>query len=503
MEKSKKTDTSFIASMNDDLLHNILRRLPAKPFAFASCVNRSWNIVCNHILSRPKMVSAFSRNSDQLKAVEEAVDKALSEPIRPDFVIANITCGNMEVTLRLITKRVGSRVPLIVSIVEGVLGKEACNDNAGEVKQNDQGMYFCPTYAILLTIGYFPGIQVDVIPVIQAKEESEATVGDKFVMDIRNFVSAVSDHATPACLMLFGEDTHATEPIIRKLDYAMPAETIIVGDQKGQFLHKRADELRTVQLHKDESRVLAGLIFARDRHRPIQAGRVQFSTAISRGMSSVDLRYKVANAVNSLPRWPATLMTAKRIGEAEVLNGEQILDDIEESLLGNPLWEAGPYIGVIKRRKYSVGLEEKPKIIASLVFHQVTGADEQYLTVKGGGIKTGDHFQVYIPDVKVAEASLSDVSTQLRNIMSKPNKREVVGGFVFAGSGRGDSFFGRPNADSSPFLENFPELRFGGVFCDGEIGRGLLVGEEESSSQGQGCLHVVSSVYLIVSYACS
>ncbi|XP_056854175.1 F-box/LRR-repeat protein At5g63520-like, partial [Raphanus sativus] len=101
MEKSKKTDTSFIASMNDDLLHNILRRLPAKPFAFASCVNRSWNIVCNHILSRPKMVSAFSRNSDQLKAVEEAVDKALSEPIRPDFVIANITCGNMEVTLRL------------------------------------------------------------------------------------------------------------------------------------------------------------------------------------------------------------------------------------------------------------------------------------------------------------------------------------------------------------------------------------------------------------------
>ena len=49
----------------------------------------------------------------------------------------------------------------------------------------------------------------------------------------------------------------------------MPAETIIVGDQKGEFLHKRANELRTVELHKDESRVLAGLIFARDRRRPI------------------------------------------------------------------------------------------------------------------------------------------------------------------------------------------------------------------------------------------
>ncbi|KAH0852286.1 hypothetical protein HID58_049781 [Brassica napus] len=455
MEKSKKTDMAFIASMNDDLLQNILQRLPAKPFAFASCVNRSWNIVCNRILSRPKMVSAFSRNPHQFEAVEEAIDKALSDPIRPDFVIANITCGNMEDTLSLITKRVGTRAPVIVSIVAGVLGKEVCNDKAGE--------------------------------------ETEAMIGDKFVMDIRNFVSEVSDHAAPACLMLFGEDTHATEPIIRKLDYAMPAETIIVGDQKGEFLHKRANELRTVELHKDESRVLAGLIFARDRHRPIvvdvyeaEAGRVQFHTAISRGLSPVDLRYKVANAISTLPKWPATLMTAKRIGEAEVLDGEQILDDIEANLLGNPLWEADPYIGVIKRRKYSV-------------------ADEQYLTVNGAGIKTGDHFQVYIPDLKVAEASLTAVSSQLRNIMSKPNKHEVVGGFVFAGSGRGDSFFGRPNADTSPFLENFPELRFGGVFCDGEIGRSLSVdeGEEKQVTISQRCLHVVSSVYLIVSYACS
>uniref|UniRef100_M4EK99 F-box domain-containing protein n=1 Tax=Brassica campestris TaxID=3711 RepID=M4EK99_BRACM len=305
MEKSKKTDMAFIASMNDDLLQNILLRLPAKPFAFASCVNRSWNIVCNRILSRPKMVSAFSRNPHQFEAVEEAIDKALSEPIRPDFVIANITCGNMEDTLSLITKRVGTRVPVIVSIVAGVLGKEVCNDKAGEVKQNDQGMHICPSFAILLTIGYLPGIKVDVIPVIQSKEETEAMIGDKFVMDIRNFVSEVSDHAEPACLMLFG--------------------------------------------------------------------------------------------------------------------------------LGNPLWEADPYIGVIKRRKYSVGLDQKPKIMASLVFHQVTGADEQYLTVKGDGIKTGDHFQVYIPDLTVAEASLSDVSSQLRNIMSKLNKQEVIGGFLFAG----------------------------------------------------------------------
>ncbi|XP_023633537.1 F-box/LRR-repeat protein At5g63520 [Capsella rubella] len=508
-EKSKKkiviADMVLIASINDDLLHNILLRLPAKSFAFASCVNRSWNSLCNRILSRPKMVSAFSRNPNQTRAGEEVLDKVLSEPIRPHFVIANITCGNMEETLTLITERVGSRVPIIVSVVAGILGKEACNDNAGEVKHHvttDDGLSVVANFAILLTIGYLPGMKVDVIPAIQAKGELEAEIGENFVMDIRNYVSVVSGHAAPACLILFGEDTHATEPILQKLDYAMPAETIIVGDQTCEFLHKRGNEPRNVQLHKDDSRVFAGLVFARDRHRPTQAGRIQFDAAISRAMSSVDLRYKAANVrVSRRPRCPSTLLTAKRGGEAEVLNGDQILDDIND-FLGNQIWENDPYLGVIKRRKYSIGLEEKPKIMASLVFHQVTGADEQDLLVNGAEIKTGDYFQVYLPDLKVAEASLNAVSSQLRNLQSKPNKPEVVGGFAFVGSRRGDSFFGRQNADCTPFLENFPELPFGGIFCNGEIGRSLFVedGEEKKEVSIRRCLHVYSSVYLIVSY---
>lgn len=64
-----------------------------------------------------------------------------------------------------------------------------------------------------------------------------------------------------------------------------------------------------------------------------EAGRIQFHTAISRGLSSVDLRYKVANSIANVSGSPGTLLTAKRRGEAEVLNGEQILDDIEETLV--------------------------------------------------------------------------------------------------------------------------------------------------------------------------
>lgn len=102
----------------------------------------------------------------------------------------------------------------------------------------------------------------------------------------------------------------------------------------------------------------------------------------------------------------------------------------------------------------------------------------------------------------MAEASLNAVSSQLRSLKSKPNKPEVVGGFVFVGSRRSDFFFGRQNADCSPFLENFPELPFGGIFCNSEIGRSLFVedGEEKKEVSIRRCLHVYSSIYLIVSY---
>ena len=51
-----------INDINEDLLHKILAKLPARSFASAACVSRSWNRICNRILSRPKLSSALSLN---------------------------------------------------------------------------------------------------------------------------------------------------------------------------------------------------------------------------------------------------------------------------------------------------------------------------------------------------------------------------------------------------------------------------------------------------------
>ncbi|KAJ1386209.1 Leucine-rich repeat domain superfamily, partial [Sesbania bispinosa] len=91
--KSSTTANTGVSVLSEDLLQQILSRLPALSFASASCVSKSWNSVCNRILSRPKLSSALSLNLSSNDAVNEVLRKVLSEPIRPHFAIANIGNG--------------------------------------------------------------------------------------------------------------------------------------------------------------------------------------------------------------------------------------------------------------------------------------------------------------------------------------------------------------------------------------------------------------------------
>ena len=135
--------------------------------------------------------------------------------------------------------------------------------------------------------------------------------------------------------------------------------------------------------------------------------------------------------------------------------------------------------------------------------------------MNGDNIKTGDYFQFYHSDPNAAISSCSDASVNFKNLKRYENanshdmravavnvvKKEVFGGFIFSCKGRGESFFGRCNVDSSPFTENFPRVPLAGIFCGGEIGRGSssLMGESPRENSAHCCLHVYSSVYLVMS----
>ncbi|KAJ0785353.1 hypothetical protein HanOQP8_Chr02g0042141 [Helianthus annuus] len=107
------------------------------------------------------------------------------------------------------------------------------------------------------------------------------------------------------------------------------------------------------------------------------------------------------------------------------------------------------------------------------------GIEEGHLSViDHEGIKAGDTFHFYHPDLTVGASSIAAISSHLRSFNRGSNnatggdKQDVFGGLIF--SCCGEEFFGQANINSSPFVDNFPRVTFGGTFCCRVFGRGVL-----------------------------
>ncbi|OMO84148.1 hypothetical protein CCACVL1_10977 [Corchorus capsularis] len=494
--------------MNDDLLQNILSRLPATSFASAACVSKSWNAVCTRILSRPKLSSAVSLNRSPRVALQEVLDKVLSEPIRPHFAIAYFSPGFVaEDVLQVMVEKLGSRTPILLSQVPGILGRDALTHEYKEVMWNGEERCDDNT-GIVLTVGFVPGLKVEVIPLLSYKE-------DQFVRDIKSYTSSVSGFTSPLAILMIGDAESVDQrSIIEKLDFALSKETIIVGNESGLYLKYRSiDVSRNISSNLKCSPDAVALVFARDREKDPGIGDIEFHFALSDGVSATGPRFK---AISVRPKASSTWLTARREGQQEILDGQHMLDEIGNEM-ENHLEYADVYIGVTKRRKCSVG-SDKPKLMTSLALHGVERGDEEYLYVNGIGIRHGDCFQFYQPCPKTALSSCRKVSSALGNlkldwdaksststraIVTATEKKEAFGGLIISCCGRGESFFGQPNIDGAPFLENFPEVPVAGIFCGGEIGRGytnLTMHEVQEETSVPCHLHVYSTIYLLMSY---
>ncbi|KHG03214.1 hypothetical protein F383_27802 [Gossypium arboreum] len=482
----KLMETNGFSLMNEDLLRNILSRLPATSFASAATVSKTWNAACCHILSRPKLSSAISLKPLPLVALQEVFDKVMSEPIRPHFAIASVGPGfEIKDVLQFMVEKVGSRTPIIVKWIDG---------NIDEVPVNT---------GIVLTVGFVPGLKVDVIPLLRQRKAPQGSMTDKFVQDIKSYTSSMSGCTSPQAIIMIGDG-----------NYAMSMETIIVGDERGQFVYRSSDVSRNVSTNKKHSPDAVALVFARDRNKACGIGNIEFHFALSKGVSAIGPRLKAAS-VRVQDSYTVTWLTARREGQQEILDGQQMLEDIDNEMENN-MDCVDLYIGVTRRRNYSVG-SDKPRMMTTLALHGIEGGDSEYLYVDGVGIRTGDYFQFYHSDPKTALSSSRSVSSTLRKlkldwdsksslskstIINAVDKKEAFGGFIFSCLGRGESFFGQLNVDSSPFLDNFPGVPVAGTFCGGEIGRGCtsLTANGDEGGSARCHLHAYSTVYLVMSY---
>ncbi|CAK9183190.1 unnamed protein product [Ilex paraguariensis] len=509
-QRESERTVEGIDAIGEDVLQNILSRLPALSFASAACVSRSWNKICKRVLSRPKLTSALSLKSSEQEAVHEVLEKVLSEPIRPHFAIAYIGPSfNSQLTHYLINKKLGSRIPVITSMGHGIIGRDASSNDFKEIQWqttvddetgagvNSSVNRHC---GIVLTVGYVPGLKVAVVPLLRSVEGPPVFLVDDFVTNIREYTTSVSGCTSPAGIIMFGDQETDMKPILDKMDYAMSKETVIVGDAGCQILYggRCVDTTHGLYYTWDAG----ALLFVRDRDKPHGVGETCFHMALSSGVSSIGPIYK-ADSVRERRDEFSTWLTAKREGSNLKLDGGTLLDTIYDEM-GDRSPNAALYIGVTKRRKCSIGLE-KVRWITSQEFHEVQEGDDEYLYVNGTGIRTGDSFHFYFSDSGSALSSCNAVSNNLRRLkqdcdhekgVTAYGKKEVFGGLIFSCCGRGESFFGHPNVDSTPFLENFPEVTLSGTFSAGEIGRG----DSHNESSVRCCLHVFSTVYLIMSY---
>ncbi|KAK3439739.1 hypothetical protein EUGRSUZ_B00095 [Eucalyptus grandis] len=457
-----------VASMSEDLLANIVRRLPATSFAAAACVCTSWRRACSQILSRPKLASALSLNPSAPIALQEVVDKVLSEPIFPHFAIVYVGLGfDLAGVLQYISRKLGARTPVIVTRDAGVIGMDAATNEVEEVELEDDSedneIDIDGACSIVLTVGFVPGLKVDCIPLVRPAKEPAMV--DKFIMDIREYSTSISGCASPVGLIMIGDGNADIKCFVEKLDSAMPVETAIVGDERGDFLYRSANNLRNVHGSQKCHDDAVALVFAKERNSTPGVGEIRFHVALSDGVSVVGPTYK-AGSVRL--RDDVTWLTAKREGQTEVLDGESILNEIYGEM-NNRIKFPEYYIRVTKRRKHAIGAE-KAKLITSLSFHLVRGSKSSY---------------------------------QAAGTASNAGKSEVFGGLLFVCCGRGPFFFGRPYVDILPFMENFPGAPLAGIYCGGEIGR-CSMRPEEQGSQGESstrcCCHVYSTVYLVMSY---
>ncbi|KAJ0785344.1 putative F-box domain-containing protein [Helianthus annuus] len=247
--------------INEDLLQNIVARLPATSFASAACVSRSWNLVCDRVLSRPKLASACSINRSLEDAVEEVVNKVLSKPIRPHFAIASIGGyygDDLREAHQLITAALGTHVQVITNHTYGIIERNATSHRSYEVEWYFQDHEID---AIMLIVGFLPGLKLTIIPLLKQIQEPEALMIDEFVTDIREFSTSVSGCNSPAAIIVFGDHYYSCmRDVIEKLDYAMSPETVIVGDALSKF--------RCTSDAQFGTSAAVALVFAVDRNKP-------------------------------------------------------------------------------------------------------------------------------------------------------------------------------------------------------------------------------------------
>ncbi|KAJ6977752.1 F-box/LRR-repeat protein [Populus alba x Populus x berolinensis] len=474
-KEPKMTMTSF-ASINEDLVQNIIKRLPASSFASAACVSKSWNQICNQILSKPKFASAFSLNPNEKVALEEVVNKVLSEPIRPHFAIANVIGSGVDLREKLdfLATKLGSQTPIIVSCASGIMGRDVVTGEHREVMLEeywaDGESNSC--FGIILTVGFLPGLKVDVIPLLQPRKVHRLALVDDFVMNIRHYATSVSGWAsTYQChvkrdtvIVGDGESPFLVPKWLGVPQMTMGAVNIFLlhvalirhRGNPNSMLHYPSTGVSAIGPQKLQGRFCIEILDPRQvvRHclQPEEKGNKRYKM-VQRILDDINneshgiiliIAFNNVYCIDALGFIPfsnlpifnySISMVSKCLHHdhwkcllgndvVSVLNCVSIqlcIDILLELILSLHLLLSQKYLNMLTVWSNQIGRPDqyigftKPTENALLVQRSQKG-DQEYLFADGVGIRTGDYFQFYHSDPTTALSSCNEVSKNFRKL---------------------------------------------------------------------------------------
>ncbi|KAF7834001.1 F-box/LRR-repeat protein [Senna tora] len=449
----------MINRFNDDVIQNILARLPAATFAAAACVSKKWNRISRQILCRPKLVSALSRNPSLINAMSEVLDKVLSKPIRPHFAIAFISEQyGLKLAHYLITRKLGRKIPLVIHISHGVMGKDTATNSLREVKWNyfdysgrhpgESNAHCNRNEGLVLVVGFVPGLR-----------DLDAY---KFVRDIKAYTANASGSESPSAIIMFGDRKSSghMNSVVATMDHAFAKETAIVGDAGGCFMFNSLNYKITCPAG---SYVLDAVALASDPYSELFI------------------------AASQERRWGESLVLYRLIA------GERM----ELMVQGVGIQPGDSFLFYHRDMETA----HTTLTVAYDNLHMLKGDDssEEEDEEEDEDEDEEDEDEYEYEDEDEDE---DEEMEEVKDINDKCGR--VFGGLIFSCGDRGESYFGEANVDMIPFTENFPKVDIAGSFCKGEIGRGSSSVIRESEGQEQ-CpafcsLHARSAVYLAFSY---
>ncbi|KAK9045927.1 hypothetical protein V6N11_051830 [Hibiscus sabdariffa] len=469
---------------NDDILQNILFRLPASSFASAACVNKSWNKVCETVLAYPKFATALSLNPSLPDAVKEVLDKVLSEPIRPQFAIASIGLQfSLEAAHQLVRW-------YMIPELDGSVSREF-------VEEFNRG--------ILLIIGYLPGLKGPGV-----------TMVSKLLVDIKNYTASVSDTTAPEAMIVFGDQRVDLTHVLAEIDHDMPDDTVIAGDACSRFIYKSGQNSQAYNSDLYFFDAVA-LVFANVKNKPDDIGEIQFHATMSTGVLSIGPELRAITVASKGSEW--SWLTISLNGSDQILYSQRILEEISRERENEP---GIFYIGVLQKRPSCIE-QEKMELRTYLVFYEVIEANAEYLVVEGAGIQPGDTFQFYHSETASETCRITSDGIDILNPGScygyhyyRDSAGGVGNGGVFGGLLFSSQYCEETDFDTYPVYADTPPTPLAGLFCAREIGRDFdtsleLPEEEEEEGEGGGgaeeeesparcSLHVCSSVFLLFYY---